>query len=221
MKIVVFDMAGTVVNENNVVYKTLRKAIVDGGVSVTLDQVLADGAGKEKSDAIRFIVNKYAPQVDSEMIGVMYNNFLTLLNEAYETLIVTPISGAEEVFRELKKRDIFVVLNTGYQEKTANQLLSKLGWDIGTTFDELVTASDVTQARPHPDMILEAMKWLDVTDAKQVMKVGDSIVDIEEGKNAGCGLTIGITTGAHTRAQLESAYPDHIVDSLREILAFV
>jgi hypothetical protein len=49
----------------------------------------------------------------------------------------------------------------------------------------------------------------------------DTVFDIEEGKNAGCGLSIGITTGTHTRERLASARPDHIVDHLAEIPSLI
>jgi phosphoglycolate phosphatase-like HAD superfamily hydrolase len=68
-------------------------------------------------------------------------------------------------------------------------------------------------------MIRLAMKQFNITDAREVAKVGDSIIDIEEGANAGCGLNIGITTGAHTKQQLRTANPDHIIDDLLELLA--
>jgi len=48
IKMVVFDMAGTTVNEDNMVYKTLRTAINEAGFDFTLDQVLEQGAGNEK-----------------------------------------------------------------------------------------------------------------------------------------------------------------------------
>ncbi|MBC7424794.1 MAG: HAD family hydrolase, partial [Ferruginibacter sp.] len=56
IKMVVFDMAGTTVNEDNVVYKTLRKAINEAGFNFTLGQVLEQGAGKEKLQAIKSIL---------------------------------------------------------------------------------------------------------------------------------------------------------------------
>jgi beta-phosphoglucomutase-like phosphatase (HAD superfamily) len=59
IKMIVFDMAGTTVNENNVVYKTLRKSINEAGFDFTLDHVLAEGAGKEKFQAIRDILKVY------------------------------------------------------------------------------------------------------------------------------------------------------------------
>jgi beta-phosphoglucomutase-like phosphatase (HAD superfamily) len=68
-------------------------------------------------------------------------------------------------------------------------------------------ASDVPRNRPFPDMIWHAMQEFDITDARQVVKVGDSEIDIEEGKNAGCEINIGITTGAQTRQQLEAPRP--------------
>jgi phosphoglycolate phosphatase-like HAD superfamily hydrolase len=42
-------------------------------------------------------------------------------------------------------------------------------------------------------------------------------VDIEEGRNAGCGIVVGVTTGAYTRDQLEAYHPDHIIDGLQEL----
>ncbi len=221
IKLIVFDMAGTVVNENNVVYKTLQKAINEGGIDVTLDQVLAEGAGKEKSKAIQDIVNRYAPGHNPEAIEKIYQHFLILLEKAYEHLLVTPIEGAEELFKELKTKGIYSVLNTGYNHKIAYQLLSKLGWAKGVTFDDIVTASDVVGTRPKPDMIFHAMKLCGISDPKEVLKIGDSIIDIEEGKNAGCSLNIGITTGAHSREQLQTAQPDYVIDRLSEILPLI
>ena len=52
IELVVFDMAGTTVDEDNVVYKTVRAAINAAGYQFTQDQVQAAGAGKEKSQAI-------------------------------------------------------------------------------------------------------------------------------------------------------------------------
>jgi phosphoglycolate phosphatase-like HAD superfamily hydrolase len=70
-------------------------------------------------------------------------------------------------------------------------------------------------------MIFMAMELMGISDASTVAKVGDSVIDIEEGKNAFCGLTVGVTTGAHTRQQLASAHPDVIIDKLMELLPLV
>jgi phosphonatase-like hydrolase len=218
IRLIVFDMAGTVINEDNVVYKTLQKAANQGGIDVDLAGVLAEGAGKEKFIALHDIAARYAPSTGKESLDKMYSEFLRMLDKAYEHLNVTPMPGAKELFSELKRRNILVALNTGYNKKTSDQLLAKLGWNKSIDVDEIVTASEVANTRPHPDMILYAMKSLGIQDARTVMKIGDSQIDIEEGKNAGCGITVGITTGAHTREQLLLARPDYVIDHLSEVL---
>jgi phosphonatase-like hydrolase len=217
-KMVVFDMAGTTVNENNVVYKCLRQAINEKGYNFTLDQVLAEGAGKEKLQAIKSVLKVYADMHDNSLSDQIYKRFVLLLEDAYNTLDVLPQDNAVMLFQALKKNDKRVVLNTGYNRETAEKLLAKLGWQKGVDIDALVTASDVPENRPNPDMIWYAMKQFGITDATEVVKVGDSIIDIEEGQNAGCGLSIGITTGAHSFEQLQSAAPDYIIDNLIELL---
>jgi phosphonatase-like hydrolase len=215
---IIFDMAGTTVNEDNVVYKTLRRSINEEGFDLTLEQVLAEGAGKEKLQAIKSILSVSASLHDEELAQRVYRRFILQLAAAYDSIGILPQPHAEELFRALKQQNVLVILNTGYDTVTAWSLITKLGWSKGAEFDGLITATDVSQGRPAPDMILVAMERWGIRDADQVVKVGDSMIDIEEGKNAGCRLTIGITTGAHTAEQLRSAKPDHIIDDLLELL---
>lgn len=222
IKMVVFDMAGTTVNEDNVVYKTLQKAINDAGYSVSLSQVLLHGAGKEKLQAIKDILSQISDEdTVSEKAQDIFTNFLSFLKAAYDNLEVSTFEGTVELFNYLHEQDVSVVLNTGYNRKTATSLLEKLNWQQGEHFDLLVTADDVENGRPNPDMILLAMEKMDINDPAHVIKVGDSAIDIEEGKAAGCGITLGVTTGAQTSEQLMEAEPNHIIDSLTYIRELV
>ena len=216
---VVFDMAGTSVDEGNVVYRTLHKAIEKVCPSVSFEDVLKLGAGKEKLQAIRETLSDSNISLNEATIQEIFNDFLGLLDIAYANLIVVPTNNTERLFNELRTKDIKVVLNTGYNTVTAISLLNKLNWVKGVQYDLLVTSSDVSNNRPMPDMILYAMDKLDITDASTVIKVGDSTIDIEEGRNAGCKYNIGVTTGAHTKAQLESANPDYIFDNIYDLVS--
>lgn len=221
IRMVVFDMAGTTVNEDNLVYKTLMNAINAAGYSYQLDQVLAVAAGKEKREAIRSVLQTYEGDFNEPIVADIYKNFINQLKRAYETEEILPQPGAVELFEKLKARNIRTVLNTGYDRPTAEAILDRLGWAAGQDFDALITASEVSKNRPEPDMILLAMQQYEIADGSAVVKVGDSSIDIEEGKNAGCRLTIGITTGAHTREQLQAANPDAIIDHLLQILDII
>ena len=221
IKMVVFDMAGTTVDENNVVYKTLQKVINQAGYNFSLAQVLTEGAGKEKLQAIKDILALENTSSDDAIATKIYNLFVDELATAYDNFKIKPQPGAEETFQYLKDKNILVVLNTGYNEKTALSILEKLRWETGKQIDGLITATDVQNNRPQPDMILLAMQKFGIENAGEVVKVGDSIIDIEEGKNAGCGFSIGITTGAHTYQQLASANPNNIINNLGELLQLI
>ncbi|MBC6997851.1 phosphonatase-like hydrolase [Cytophaga sp. FL35] len=216
----VFDMAGTVVNEDNVVYKTLQKAINKKGYDLSLDFVLEHGAGKEKHQAIKDTL-KAIDKFEEEPSKPIFEDFKVMLDQAYENLQVGTFEGVEETLLFLKKNGIQVAFNTGYNRKIASLLLEKMNWKQGEQYDVLVTADDAKNGRPAPDMILEAMKQLDVIEASKVLKAGDSIIDIEEGKNAKCGVTVGVTTGAHTKAQLDSANPTYVLESLTHLKELV
>jgi phosphonatase-like hydrolase len=221
IKMVVFDMAGTTVDENNIVYKTLQKVINDAGFNFSLEQVLAAGAGKEKLQAIKDIIALENAEADDSIACKIYSVFVDDLAIAYNDFELKPQPGAQETFDALRDKNILVVLNTGYDEKTAVNILEKLQWETGKQIDGLITASDVQNNRPNPDMILLAMQRFGIENATEVVKVGDSIIDIEEGKNAGCSLSIGITTGAHTYEQLVSANPEYIIHHLQELLPLI
>ncbi len=218
IELVVFDMAGTTVNEDNLVYKTVCNVINDAGYAVSLAQTLEHGAGKEKLQAIKDILRACTSAVDVEkQAQVIFRNFKKHLEDAYNTYPIKTFDGMEAFFQTLRANKIKVVLNTGYDAKTATKLLAKLNWQVGTTIDGLITADDVVLGRPSPEMIQMAMKQFNIVDPQNVLKAGDSIIDIEEGKNANCGVVVGVLTGAQTRDLLATAEPTLIVDALVDI----
>lgn len=218
IKLVVFDMAGTTVNENNLVYKTVQKVINQEGFSVSLDEVLLYGAGKEKHTAITDVLTACTTNVDIKTIAdKAFNNFKVALETAYDEAQISTFNGMEAFFDSLRKHDIKIALNTGYDSKTANKLLEKLNWKVGDQVDALITSDDVVNGRPNPDMIQMAMAKFGITNPAQVLKAGDSEIDIMEGKNSGCAITVGVLSGAQNKEQLEVANPDYILNDVTEL----
>lgn len=218
IKMVVLDMAGTTVNEDNLVYKTVQKIINQEGFEVTLDDVLKHGAGKEKHKAIIDVLTACTNEEDVNTVADRaFTKFRIALEKAYDESDIKAFEGMEAFFGQLRNRDIKVVLNTGYDLKTANKLMDKLNWQVGVQVDALITSDDVVNGRPHPDMIKMAMAQFGISDSSQVLKAGDSEIDIVEGKNSGCGLTVGVLSGAQNREQLETANPDYILQNVTEL----
>ncbi|HCM34848.1 HAD-IA family hydrolase [Chryseobacterium sp.] len=214
IELLVLDMAGTTIDEDNVVYKTLTNAVNDYGYEVSLDKVLSTCAGMEKLEAITILLREI--NCNEEDAPAIFENFSSQLKESYRNLEVKPINGTEDFLLKMKAKNKKIVLNTGYTSEIAHQLLNKLNWMENIHFDALITADDVLESRPSPEMIHLAMKKFNITEADKVLKAGDSVIDVEEGKNAGCGLTIAVLSGAQSRTELEKAEPDYILKTISE-----
>lgn len=230
IKLCVFDMAGTTVNEDNLVYKTVRDAInqalsEDGKTNqqVDLDICLEFGAGKEKRQAINDILNELNIAKDDveSLTDTAFTIFKTRLAKAYTAETLAPFDGMLALFDKLKASGRTVVLNTGYDATTAKKILAILGWSVDNEIDALITADDVTNGRPAPDMITLAMDKFGIEDSQKVLKAGDSGIDIEEGKNANCGLCVGVLTGAQTKEQLETSSPDIVLAKLTDLAQLI
>lgn len=52
--------------------------------------------------------------------------------------------------------------------------------------------------------------------SSELLKVGDTVSDVEEGKNAGV-VTAALLAGTQDEAALRGAYPDFVLMSLSEI----
>ena len=114
---------------------------------------------------------------------------------------------------------VAVFVNTGFTKEITDTILERLNWKGHV--DEFISSDEVEAGRPQPFMIRELMQRLSVTDASEVIKVGDTEVDVEEGRNAGCGKVISVTTGAYTRNELEQYQPDYIIDNLDNLRSII
>ena len=80
-----------------------------------------------------------------------------------------------------------------------------------------ISSESVFQGRPEPFMIHELMKRFNIKDLMQVVKVGDTVADILEGKNANCGKVVGVLSGADSEQTLLDAGADIVLDNIVDI----
>jgi phosphonatase-like hydrolase len=128
---------------------------------------------------------------------------------------VKPIDGAADTFSWLRARGIKVALNTGFDRSIADLIIEAVGWRDAV--DTIVCGDDVAQGRPAPDLIFKSMQRTGVAQAGRVMAVGDTVLDLQAGRNAGAGWVVGVLSGAHSRSQLESEPHDYLINSVAEL----
>ena len=207
IELVVFDMAGTTVSDNEAVARSFQGALRDAGLEVARSDINAV-MGLHKPEAIRRLIDA-APQAvrTTKSVAQIHADFVVRMIHFYRTDVgVCEISGATQVFKRLRKHDIKIALNSGFSRDIADIIITRLGWTIPGLIDASVTSDEVARGRPYPDMIQHLMSQLGVQSAENVVKVGDTPADLEEGARAGCGRIIGVTRGSHTREEL-ARYP--------------
>ncbi|MEP6735080.1 MAG: HAD hydrolase-like protein [Chryseolinea sp.] len=222
IELVVFDLAGTTVKDDKDVHKVLQKALAAHGVNVSIDDANTV-MGIPKPVAIRQLLGlRYMGPKDitPEWIDEIHVLFVREMIHFYETDPgVGEKFGVTETFKKLKQSNLMVAVDTGFDRQITAPLLDRLGWK--SLIDASVTSDEVERGRPYPDLIFRAMQLTNITDARNVAKVGDTISDIEEGKAAGCGWVVGVTTGSFSREQLLDAKPTHLIENVSELLAIL
>ena len=100
------------------------------------------------------------------------------------------IPGTLEAVAEFRSRELKIGSTTGYLGEMMELLLKEAG-NRGYAPDATVCASDVPAGRPEPWMCLQNAMNLGIYPMEAIVKVGDTLPDIEEGLNAGM-WTIGL-----------------------------
>jgi phosphonatase-like hydrolase len=207
LRLVVFDMAGTTVDDRidgvPLVLGSYDDAFRSRGVEVPME-VLNEQRGRDKWTVIRELGGEDAEEI--------YSHFNAALLANADR--VREVGGASETFRFLRRHGVEVALNTGFPLEVARGIIDHLGWEREGLIDAWTCSEAVGRSRPDPAMIHALMSDLGVGDPATVMKVDDTATGIEEGLNAGA-VTIGVLTGTQTRERLLQAGPHAIIESVR------
>ncbi len=218
VRLVVFDMAGTTVRDDDLVLECFVKAATRAGITASSEAINARmGASKR---AVFDALARAEPTDDPEGLrDRAYKTFRELLEAAYEREGARPVEGAERAFAWLRERGVRAALNTGFYREVTELLVAKLGWVHAV--DAVVCDDDVREGRPAPFMIFEAMQRCDVRAASEVMVVGDTPSDMLAGRNAGVATVVGVTSGSHRAPSLWNAGATHVIASVAEVPALI
>ena len=199
LKAVILDWAGTTMD-----YGCYAPAVVfvqvykRKGVPISIEEArIPMGAHKkvhirkisQLPDVAKRWEETHGRRPTEDNIEAMFQDFIPLQLDCladYADLI----PGTLEAVAEFRRRGLKIGSTTGYTGDMMKLLLSeakKRGYEPDATF----CATDVPAGRPEPWMCLQNAMALGVYPMEAVVKVGDTLPDIEEGLNAGM-WTIGL-----------------------------
>ena len=110
-----------------------------------------------------------------------------------------------ETVKELRRRGIAIGSTTGYTDAMMAVVAPKAK-ENGYAPDVWISPDAVGHVgRPFPYMIFQNMEALHIQSVSSVMKVGDTVSDIREGKNAGV-YTVGVIEGSSEMGLTQAEY---------------
>jgi phosphonoacetaldehyde hydrolase len=200
LKAVVFDWAGTTVDHGSRAPAIVFQEIFQQrGIDVTMDQVRGP-MGMAKREHIAAIAaipdvahawqTRFGRPCSDADIDAMYTDFLPLQKETLKRHCDV-IAGVPEAVDRCRRMGLKIGSSTGYTRELM-ELVTEAAGRQGYAPDCVLCAEDAPRGRPAPYLLYEAARRLDVYPLWSFVKVDDTPVGIEAGRNAGC-WTIGVT----------------------------
>lgn len=213
IELVVFDWAGTTTDfGSQAPVQVFDRTFAQYGMHFSKEEINAP-MGMEKKAHIRqmlssesagerWIAEHKMPWCEDD-VEKIYQSFESNLRQVVaEYSLVIP--GVAEAVRCLRNCGIKIGSTTGYTSDIMQYVLpaAKAG---GYDPDCVVTPDITGWGRPTPFMLFECMRRTGVYPPSHVVKVGDTVVDIQEGKNAGA-WSIGVLVGSNLMGLSQEEY---------------
>lgn len=214
IKLVIFDLAGTIIEDHGEVLRAFACALRQNCIPFADDE-LKRWKGASKREVIGHFVHQLGarPQQE-ERVEATYRCFRTELEALYAERLMS-VPGSEAAFAWCRDQGILMATTTGFEREVSDLILDQMGWR--NLFAANISSSDVRQGRPAPFMIFRAMETSGVQDVGHVISVGDTPLDLQAGSNARVRGVVGVLTGAHDRESLQREPHTHIIGSVAEL----
>ena len=230
IELVVFDMAGTTVDDGTAVPDCLFAAAQEFGLNTTFEEIVTH-LGVNKLHQFQFLIARSQGRditiedfergkdpATLELAQKIFDRYSELMLDFFRNE-VEPMDGAEETFEWLHSQGIKVATNTGFHREVTTLILEKLQWRERGLIDLAVDVEDIEGGvgRPAPYMIFHAMRTLGVQSVHGVIKVGDTPSDMLEGVNAGCRGVVGVMSGPIPIESWGHFRHTHVIPSVKDL----
>ena len=203
---VIFDLDGTLIEAYEAIYLGLKEAFQHFGKEIFPFEDLKNYL---KPDLESTLKQFFSPEEALEGIPIMRKKYEEVYLDKTRFL-----DGAREVLEGLSSKGILLGVASNKLGKFSRGALAHLG--VSNYFKSIVGAGDVARNKPFPDMIDAVLKEMELRPEEAVF-VGDTLTDIETGKQAGIDV-FALPTGFYSKMELSKGKPKRILHSLRDLL---
>ncbi len=216
IKAILFDVIGTTVLEKNThtIKNCLVTAFEEYGITIN-DDIITSNRGKDKLEMIRLILQK--ENLDDRLAKLIFRSFKKNIDDSMQNFQAN--NNADYLFKFLKNKGIKIGIGTGLPREQLDNIMKHLNWTVND-FDFVSTSNEIGKTRPNPAMILKMIKKFKIKNRDEFLKIGDTITDIREGKNASVKTAV-LLSGTQDKKHLKSERPDYLLNDLIEVIQIV
>jgi len=204
IKAIILDWAGTTVDYGSFApVDAFISAFTRFGITPTMEEVRAP-MGLEKREHIKKMLErerlsvlwkeKHGRAFTQQDVDEIYSFFESALFGVLASH-ADPLPGVPETVGIIREMGIAIGSTTGYTQAMMD-IITPLARQKGYAPDHLVCPDETEWiGRPYPYMLWRNLEKLGISSINEVVKIGDTVADIHEGKNAGC-VSAGVVKGS-------------------------
>jgi 2,3-diketo-5-methylthio-1-phosphopentane phosphatase/HAD superfamily hydrolase (TIGR01509 family) len=203
---IIFDLDGTLIEAYEAIYLGLKETFTHFNRSIF---PLSDLKKYLKPDLETTLHQFFSPEEVLKAIPVMRTKYEEVYLDKTHFL-----DGGRETLKELHAKGIVLGVASNKFGRFSREALLHLG--VLDYFKSVLGAGDVPRNKPFPDMLYKALEEMGLV-REEVVFVGDTLTDIETGKQAGIDV-YAIPTGFHSKSELSRVQPRRILKNLKELV---
>jgi phosphoglycolate phosphatase len=213
LRLVIFDVDGTLVDSQHHIVAAQRRAFAVFGLTPPTREQALSVVGLSLPEAFATLVGADGPVL--ELSEAYKDAWTELRGQPGFAEVLYP--GARETIAALSRRaDLRLGIATGKSRKGVDRVLAAQGW--GDIFATIQTA-DEHPSKPDPSMILAAMAETGIA-AEAAAMIGDTTFDMAMAVAAGV-RPIGVAWGYHDPAALVACGAEVVVDDFAALRALL
>lgn len=209
MRLVIFDLDGTLIDSVKLIVDTVTAAFVAVSEPVPTEQAIRSISGITARDAMGILAPDATPERVEEILASYRAHYLQRAGIANEPLFDGALAALD---RLQAKPETILAVATGKGYRSAVTLLEN--HDIIGRFHSVQTP-DHNRGKPDPQMILTAMERAGIGRERTAM-IGDTVHDMRMARAAGVSA-VGVGWGYHDVAELRQAGADTVIERFDQL----
>ncbi|MBH2003196.1 MAG: HAD family phosphatase [Sphingobacteriia bacterium] len=207
IKAVIFDLDGTMIDNNAYHLAAWRQYLTDLGINITEEEYRKNINGRTNKDAIEYIYRRTMTKEEAMVYALEKE---AVYRRIYQPFI-QPVEGLTGLLKLLEEKNIPMGIATSGIQVNINFMFEHI--PVRKFFSAVINSEHITHGKPHPEIFLKTAEALHVSPGSCLV-FEDAAVGVEAAKAAGMNV-VALTT---TQTEAELAEADLIIKDFSDLI---